>query len=339
MAPVRPDLGARTSPVEPRSSAGVHGPSPARVAAPGSVDAPAELDAAPPLPRVDARFAPGASSTAPRVNGRAAIDVRAAAAPIIPARSVDAIDAKIADLAKRELDGRSRIEVTRLGAIDHTSLYALHLPAERAPKLRVLVTGGVHGSEPCGPAAALAFVDHLLAHPELRRDVEVTVVPLVNPYGYKRGLRANGDGLDLNRNVSDDPNAPREIALFREAIAGADFDLAIDLHASGSVGKRGFFAIHDGGAELLHPTMADFSTRHRVVSESTELYAMDAPGVFTSHNPQTLKSYMKERGTKWSYTVEAPAKQPYDYQVRGLVDFLDAAMKQGLALRARGEPA
>ncbi|MCK6549601.1 DUF2817 domain-containing protein, partial [Myxococcota bacterium] len=298
----------------------------------------ARVDVTPELPPASGLVG-AASSAASRATGRAAVDVRAAALPpILPAWNVDAIDAKIAELSRRELDGRSRIEVTRLGAIDHTSLYAISLPAERAPKLRVLVTGGVHGSEACGPAAALGFVDHLLAHPELRRDVEVTVVPLVNPYGYKRKLRANGDGLDVNRHASDAPDAPREIALLREAIAGDEFDLAIDLHASGSVGKRGFFAIHDGGAELLHPTMADFATRHRVVSETTELYTMDAPGIFQSRNANTLKAYMKARGTKWSYTVEAPAKQPYEYQVRGLVDFLDSATKQGLLLRAR-EPA
>lgn len=278
-----------------------------------------------------------ASSAARRATGRGGVDVRVGAThpPIIPAWNIDALDRRIAELARLEVHGGARVEVTQMGAIDHTTLYALHLPAEReVPKLRVLVTGGVHGSEACGPAAALAFVDLLLSRPELRRDVEVTVVPLVNPYGYKRGLRGNGDGIDLNRSASDAPDAPREIALFREAIAGAEFDLAIDLHASASASKRGFFAIHDGGVELLHATMADFSARYELVQASTDRYAMDAPGIFTSKNRQTLKSYMKARGTRWSYTVEAPAKQPYELQVRGLVDFLASATTQGLALRA-----
>ena len=73
--------------------------------------------------------------------------------------------------------------------------------AGRPRRLRVLLTGGVHGDEPAGVEAVLGFVEEDMS-PWLEQ-VEFTVVPWVNPVGYVRDTRDNGDGADINRSFEN----------------------------------------------------------------------------------------------------------------------------------------
>ena len=59
---------------------------------------------------------------------------------------------------------------------------------------RVLVVGCVHGNEPAGIAVARAL--ELLSP----RDLDLWVLPDLNPDGVAAGTRANAHGVDLNRN-------------------------------------------------------------------------------------------------------------------------------------------
>ena len=82
-------------------------------------------------------------------------------------------------------DGRP-IEAVRLGRAD-------------APRL-VILLGRQHPPEVSGAVAMEAFVDALAERGALPGDVQVIVVPLLNPDGTARGhWRANRGGIDLNR--------------------------------------------------------------------------------------------------------------------------------------------
>lgn len=215
------------------------------------------------------------------------------------------------------------VQLETAGLVDgHPIRWVRLAPLEAPPKLRVLITAGVHGKEAAGPAAALQLLESLLADPLLRRDIEWTVVPVICPTGYLAGTRRNGQGLNLNRVCTSSPNAPAEIKVARKILDDGRYDLSIDLHASKSAGDRGFFAIHNGGEELLAQAMPAFLTRHQVLDHSTELYERTAPGIFRSKNQGTFKDYLRQRGTERSYTVEAPALAPYSKQVDGLADFV-----------------
>lgn len=64
---------------------------------------------------------------------------------------------------------------------------------------RVLVLGGVHGDEPEGVIASLGLMESLKENKTL--EVQVVVIPLLNPDGVLSGSRVNGHGVDLNRNL------------------------------------------------------------------------------------------------------------------------------------------
>jgi murein peptide amidase A len=80
----------------------------------------------------------------------------------------------------RSVDGR-RIVAIEIGDFD----------AAR----RVLVVGCIHGNEPAGIAIA-----NRLSHISPPHELDLWVVPVLNPDGVAERTRGNADGVDLNRN-------------------------------------------------------------------------------------------------------------------------------------------
>lgn len=69
--------------------------------------------------------------------------------------------------------------------------------SRRVPGARrtVVVIGAVHGNEPASPPTVRALVE--VDYPD---DVEIWLVPELNPDGVAAGTRWNANGVDLNRN-------------------------------------------------------------------------------------------------------------------------------------------
>ncbi len=86
---------------------------------------------------------------------------------------------------------------TKLGLPLHG--FHFQAPAGKA-KNRALVIGGVHGDEPEGVVAARGLLDVFSKKFDL--DLEVVVVPELNPEGVLLKTRGNSNKVDLNRNMS-----------------------------------------------------------------------------------------------------------------------------------------
>ncbi|MGB0652761.1 MAG: M14 family metallopeptidase [Thermoplasmatota archaeon] len=87
------------------------------------------------------------------------------------------------------------------------------LPSEG--KVAPLLDGGHHGNEYGGSEIMTYAVDLLLENHatnatvrQLLRDLEIHVIPVVNPDGYAAGTRHNGFGVNLNRNYDVDWGNP-----------------------------------------------------------------------------------------------------------------------------------
>ncbi|ACR13433.1 conserved hypothetical protein [Teredinibacter turnerae T7901] len=87
--------------------------------------------------------------------------------------------------------------------------YCLTLGGSAADKKTpvLLITGGVHGIERIGSQVILAWLSSLLSRLEWDSALQqklsrlrLVVVPIVNPVGMFANRRANGNGVDLNRN-------------------------------------------------------------------------------------------------------------------------------------------
>lgn len=120
----------------------------------------------------------------------------------------------------RSHDGRA-IEAVRLGRKD-------------APRLVVLI-GRQHPPEVTGAIAMEAFVDALAARAGNLGDVQVLVVPMLNPDGVVRGhWRANRGAVDLNRDwgAFTQPET-RSVKAWLDALpAGVRPVLMVDFHST-----------------------------------------------------------------------------------------------------------
>lgn len=129
----------------------------------------------------------------------------------------------------RRLDHISRREGVMLSVLDELrrSGYAfpfcmLRYGPTAGPQL--CISAGLHGDEPAGVEALLAFFER----PVLPR-IGITAFPCVNPTGFVAGARTNDLGIDLNRTFGQE-RGPQETELVRWALAGDRFACGIDLH-------------------------------------------------------------------------------------------------------------
>lgn len=95
-------------------------------------------------------------------------------------------------------------------------LYTRDLVQE-GPKLRVLVTGAIHGDELSSASVAFHWIRLAGEGPRLAQPVHWRFVPVLNPDGLlmRPPRRTNAAGVDLNRNFPT-PNWQREAAVYWE---------------------------------------------------------------------------------------------------------------------------
>ncbi len=106
--------------------------------------------------------------------------------------------------------GRARIKLLNEVESDGAQfpIYAIHVgnPKPSTPKLALV--GGVHGIERIGAQVVIAYFETLInrlkwdqALNDQLDNVEVVLIPIVNPVGMLRGWRSNGSGVDIMRNA------------------------------------------------------------------------------------------------------------------------------------------
>jgi protein MpaA len=133
---------------------------------------------------------------------------------------------------------------------------------------RVLIFGGIHGSEPTSAALARKLADHLRINWDLFEGKTVAILPAANPDGLARRSRTNARGVDLNRNfpaknwrrsrhghrrgASAPASEPETRAVIR-AVELIRPDRIIAIHATG---RGGHCNNYDGPAEDLAALMA-----------------------------------------------------------------------------------
>ncbi len=156
------------------------------------------------------------------------------------------------------------MEVETAGFVDGYPIYCIRLGGDPRGRKRVLLSGGVHGDEPAGPEAVLAFLERNPA--DLLRSFTFLVLPCVNPWGYVHNRRENREGDDINRSFSE-PHVPEgEIA--RRILKGKRFDLYVDFHEDWEA--AGFY-MYEGRRD------EDWAGSH-IVGEVERIGAIDPDG-------------------------------------------------------------
>lgn len=101
----------------------------------------------------------------------------------------------------KDVDGAGPVRVSIEGtSAGGRALYLVRLARAAAPAWRVLFYAQQHGDEVAGKDALLHLIRDIAARPQLLpAEVEVWIMPMVNPDGAEAGTRRNSAGVDLNR--------------------------------------------------------------------------------------------------------------------------------------------
>ena len=143
---------------------------------------------------------------------------------------------------------RSSLGQTALGR----ALDLLTLGSERADAARIWVVTRQHAGESMAEWAVEGFLKRLISSDSAARQLldraRLFVVANANPDGSALGnLRANANGVDLNRAWENPPENAPEIVHIRRAIEVSGVDLFVDLHGDE---ERPFIWIMDPEVEL-----------------------------------------------------------------------------------------
>jgi protein MpaA len=126
------------------------------------------------------------------------------------------------------LDTIATIRSADFGDVPLTFVRYTPLTRKARPRLKVLITAGIHGDEPAG---VLALYKYLLSISLRELDIEVCAFPCINPIGLLRNSRVSSGHFDLNRQMDPRSIAPEVRAVTSQLISlGQTFDVAFDLH-------------------------------------------------------------------------------------------------------------
>jgi protein MpaA len=117
---------------------------------------------------------------------------------------------------------------------------------------RYYISSGIHGDEPAGPLAVRQLVRENL-WPD---DLDLYVLPCLNPTGFMLNRRENDEGTDLNRQYLQ-PKAEEILAQIRWLESQPVFDLCLCLHEDWE--SHGFYVYElnpDGKPSLAHKMIA-----------------------------------------------------------------------------------
>ena len=196
------------------------------------------------------------------------------------------------------------------------------------PATRLYLSAGIHGDEPAAPLAALK----LLQQNQWPDNVEIFLLPCLNPVGYTRNSRENEDGLDLNRDYRH-PQAACTRAHQAWLQRQPKFDLYLCLHEDWEA--HGFYLYEqnpDGKTSLAQPMIdavrAVCPIDHSEIIEGREAHGgIIRPNIAPAERPQWPEAvWLLVQKARQGYTLEAPSDFELPVRVNALVAALNAAV-------------
>ena len=202
------------------------------------------------------------------------------------------------------------------------------------PRPRIYLSAGIHGDEPAAPLALL----RLLERGVFDARAVWFLVPMLNPAGFQRGTRDNGDGLDLNRDYLGIRSA--EIAAHvRWLERQPRFDAAFCLHEDWEATGFYLYELNATQRPTLAPAMLAAVRAHCAIDPAALIDGrpVDEPGIIRPAGDPLLREtwpealYLQAHHTTLGYTVETPSGLPLEQRVATHAAAITAGLEALLA--------
>lgn len=194
----------------------------------------------------------------------------------------------------------------------------------------VYLSAGIHGDE-VGATEGLLHWAETSSH-QLEQ-INVVIIPCLNPWGLAANSRVDKSGIDLNRNFHDDSHPL--VAGMRELLRGRKFDLGICLHedydAQGlyvyEVVRHGLESwahelVKEGGIVIPPDPRASIDGRR---TSKGVIRRRALPRKIYATMPESLYLYSNNH-TQRSYTVETPSEFALHDRLQTHADFVSVAV-------------
>ena len=219
------------------------------------------------------------------------------------------------------------------GAIGPFPLIAL-TRRTAGPRPRVYLSAASHGDEPAGPATLL----QLLETGYFDTRANWFLCPMLNPVGISRGIRENGDGVDLNRDYRGTPKSREVQAHVGWLQSQPRFDLVLCLHEDWEA--VGFYLYE------LNPDQRP-SAAEAIVSKVSQVCPIDRTelidgrpakdGIIRPIDDPQLRElwpeaiYLRAHHTSLVYTTETPSAKPLEQRIAAQCVAVDTAVRAVLS--------
>lgn len=123
-------------------------------------------------------------------------------------------------------------ELSTIGTVGQYPIYKIVTKKFNSnAKSKVLVTAGIHGTEPLGVTSGLDLLDAYCRDSNLQKKVDLVLFPALNPWGLENFKRRDSKDVDINRSFGGKLKSESAIIVMNN-LRGQEFDLALDLHGA-----------------------------------------------------------------------------------------------------------
>ena len=186
---------------------------------------------------------------------------------------------------------------------------------------RLYLSTGIHGDEPAGPLA----LRQLLQEDSWPRDLDLWVMPCLNPEGFILRRRTNGEGVDLNRDYRE-PRSRTVRAHIRWLERQPRFNFAVCLHEDWEAQGFYLYELNPDHQPSLAERVIPAVSAYCPIDRSTTIDGWPAnggiirPQVEPADRPQWPEPiHLVVHRTRHSYTLEAPSDFELSIRVAALV--------------------
>lgn len=196
-------------------------------------------------------------------------------------------------------------------------------------KLKVFISGGLHGDEPAGPQAVLATIAAVANDPDKYRRVNIDFIPLVNPSGWINGTRETASGHDINRDYYL-RNTQETMIVDSFLQQRGRYRLMVDHHEDPRY--PGFYAVTYGNGNetvIKHAVsvLEQSGYELRPFSKTVGWFGVSKQKTPRLKN-KTFMSYAREHYSKRVYQVESPTSVDMAQRTAAHALFDDLVLKK-----------
>lgn len=203
---------------------------------------------------------------------------------------------------------------------------------------KILLSGGIHGSEQGGPLVIIEFLEkHAITY---SKEFTFYVYPCINPYGYNKKKTMNQKGMNINDDFIKEKS--EEVKLIKESLSHGpkSYLFTMDFHEDTSKARPWGFCMWETcieknkriGKSIINQVkrltkICTKPTIEKDVNSGGVIYYPEGLRQKAFIKPTSLDAFLFNNYSRHTFTIELPGFEPEEKRVRTGVKAITTALK------------